>query len=74
MEMYAVSTTSQRVRIEAIDLDVDLGEGETIWTESSYKYTVEECARQVVEAGFRPVAQWLDRDYGFALVLASRSG
>jgi dimethylhistidine N-methyltransferase len=71
MEMYAVSTTTQRVRISAIDLDLDLEQGEAIWTESSYKYTVEECARQIAEAGFHPVAQWLDRDYGFALLLAS---
>jgi uncharacterized SAM-dependent methyltransferase len=73
MEMYVVSTTAQRVRIEGIDLDLDLDEGEAIWTESSYKYTVEECARQVREAGFHPVAQWIDRGYGFALVLAMGS-
>ena len=41
MEMFVVSTRAQHVRIEAIDLEIDLEDGEAIWTESSYKYTAE---------------------------------
>ena len=41
MDMFLVSTREQRVRIEAVDLEFELREGEAIWTESSYKYTPE---------------------------------
>ena len=37
MEMFAVSTRRQHVRIEALGLQLDLEEREPIWTESSYK-------------------------------------
>jgi len=36
--MHLVSLSRQTVRIAAADLDVTLEEGESIWTESSYKY------------------------------------
>jgi L-histidine Nalpha-methyltransferase len=70
MEMFLVSTRAQRVRIESIDLDIDLAEGEPIWTESSYKYTPEGLLRHIEDAGFEPSAQWIDRDDAFALTLA----
>jgi dimethylhistidine N-methyltransferase len=70
MEMFVVSTKTQHVRIEAIDLDIDLEDGEGIWTESSYKYTAENLINQLENAGFEPVAQWIDRDDAFALTLA----
>ena len=70
MEMFLVSTRAQRVRIDAIDLDLDLEDGESIWTESSYKYTAEGLIAQLEHAGFEPVAQWIDRGDAFALTLA----
>jgi len=70
MEMFAVSTGAQRVRISAIDLNIDLEDGEAIWTESSYKYTAEGLIRQLEDAGFDPAAQWIDREDAFALTLA----
>jgi uncharacterized SAM-dependent methyltransferase len=70
MEMYVVSTKRQRVRIEAVDLDLDLAEGEGIWTESSYKYTPDGLSRQLEDAGFATVRQWIDREAAFALSLA----
>ena len=70
MEMYLVSTSPQHVRIDAIDLDIELAEGEAIWTESAYKYSPEGWTRQLADGGFEPLAQWLDRDEGFALTLA----
>jgi uncharacterized SAM-dependent methyltransferase len=70
MEMFVVSTRAQHVRIEAIDLDMDLEEGDAIWTESSYKYTAEGLLTELVDAGFEPVAQWIDHDDAFALTLA----
>ena len=70
MEMHLVSDADQLVRIEAIDLDIDLREGEEIWTESSYKYTPEGLACQLENAGFETVEQWMDEEYAFALTLA----
>ena len=70
MEMFVVSSRPQHVRIEAIDLDIDLDDGEAIWTESSYKYTAQGLAWHLVDAGFEPIAQWIDRDEAFALSLA----
>ena len=70
MEMSLLSTKAQRVRIDAIDLDVDLEDGEAIWTESSYKYTAEGLIFQLEHAGFEPVAQWIDKRDAFALTLA----
>jgi L-histidine Nalpha-methyltransferase len=70
MEMFVVSTKAQHVHIEAIDLHLDLEVGEAIWTESSYKYTGDGLIDQLDNAGFEPIAQWIDREAAFALTLA----
>ena len=70
MEMFVVSTRQQRVRIDAIDLDLTLDNNEVIWTESSYKYTPDALARLLHAAHFEPIEQWIDRDDAFALTLA----
>jgi dimethylhistidine N-methyltransferase len=70
MEMFLVSTRPQRVRIAAVDLEFELREDEAIWTESSYKYTPDGLIGQLRNSGFESLAQWIDRDAGFALTLA----
>jgi L-histidine Nalpha-methyltransferase len=70
MEMFLVATKAQHVRVDAIDLDLDLQAGEAIWTESSYKYTPEGLIAQLANSGFERVAHWIDDDAGFALTLA----
>jgi L-histidine Nalpha-methyltransferase len=70
MDMFLVSTREQRVRIEAVDLEFALRDGEAIWTESSYKYTPDGLITQLGNSGFESMAQWIDRDAGFALTLA----
>ena len=70
MDMFLVSTREQRVRIEGVDLDFTLREGEGIWSESSYKYTPDGFVKQLRDSGFESMAQWTDRDAGFALTLA----
>jgi dimethylhistidine N-methyltransferase len=69
MEMYLVATGHQRVRIDAIDLEVDLAAGEAIWTESSYKYQPEEIVSLVEGAGFRATCRWIDAADPFTLAL-----
>jgi len=70
MEMFVVATKAQRVRIDAIDLDLSFAAGESIWTESSYKYTADGVIRQLDDAGFATIAQWIDAEGAFALSLA----
>jgi dimethylhistidine N-methyltransferase len=70
MDMYLVSTRAQRVRVDAVDLEFELREGEPIWTESSCKYTPDGLITQLEASGFEAVAQWIDHDAGFALTLA----
>jgi len=73
MEMHLVSRRRQRVNIQAAGLAFALEEGESIWTESSYKYLPETVHEMLERAGFVVVEQWLDDEHGFALTLASRS-
>jgi uncharacterized SAM-dependent methyltransferase len=70
VEMHLVSLRRQVVRVEAAGLEVALDEGESIWTESSYKYEAEELSRLVDRPGLEPVAQWIDGEDRFALTLA----
>ena len=47
-------------------LSVELLEGETIWTESSHKYSPEEIFEMARTTGFRCDAQWIDHQWPFA--------
>ena len=69
VEMHLVSRRRQRVRISSANIDVTMKEGETIWTESSYKYEPDELAALLERAGFRPVERWLAAEERFALLL-----
>jgi dimethylhistidine N-methyltransferase len=69
IEMHLVSLRAQRVRIEALGMDVELAEGETIHTESSYKYSPEEIGALARDAGLRIERRWLDGDGRFASIL-----
>jgi uncharacterized SAM-dependent methyltransferase len=69
MEMHLASTAAQRARVPASGLDITFAEGETIWTESSYKYEPIGVVRMLERAGFRRVEQWIDDAEGFALTL-----
>jgi L-histidine Nalpha-methyltransferase len=66
VEMHLRSKRRQTVRIPAADLRVDFLEGETIWTESSHKYSVDEVFQMARNAGFSCQAQWIDEQWPFA--------
>jgi uncharacterized SAM-dependent methyltransferase len=70
MEMHLVSLAAQRVNIPGAGLTVDFEAGETIWTESSYKYETGDVDALLTTAGFTPAAAWHDEDAGFLLTLA----
>lgn len=66
VEMHLRSKRRQSVSIPAAHMVVEFGEGETIWTESSHKYTREEVFHIAQESGFRCQAQWIDQQWPFA--------
>jgi L-histidine N-alpha-methyltransferase len=70
IEMHLVSLRRQVVRVEAAGLELTLGKGESIWTESSYKYQTATLAHIVERAGFEPVLRWIDAGDCFDLTLA----
>jgi L-histidine Nalpha-methyltransferase len=66
IEMHLQSRCRQTVSIPAAKIVVEFEEGETIWTESSHKYSAEEIFRMASDAGFRCDAQWIDQQWPFA--------
>jgi dimethylhistidine N-methyltransferase len=67
VEMHLVSRAAQRVRIAVGDLEIAFKPGDTIWTESSYKYEPEDIVRIGRAAGFTETRQWIDETARFAL-------
>jgi dimethylhistidine N-methyltransferase len=66
VEMHLRSTRKQTVTIPKAGVSVTLLKDETIWTETSHKYSVEEIAQVAGNAGFQCEAQWIDREWPFA--------
>jgi L-histidine N-alpha-methyltransferase len=66
VEMHLQSKRRQSVNIPAAEVVVDFLEGETIWTESSHKYSREEIVETASRAGFRCETQWIDEQWPFA--------
>jgi len=65
VEMHLVSLKAQRVRMDGTSFA--FRGGETIHTESSYKYTVAEFQALARRAGFEPVECWTDAGSLFAV-------
>jgi dimethylhistidine N-methyltransferase len=66
VEMHLRSMRKQTVSIPAAEIVVEFQEGETIWTESSHKYSAEEIVVTATCAGFRCETQWIDEQWPFA--------
>lgn len=66
IEMHLQAMRRQQVEIPAASLNFRMEEGETIWTESSHKYSPDEPARMAQRAGFRQTVQWIDQEWPFA--------
>jgi YD repeat-containing protein len=69
VEMHLVSRFPQDVEIAGAGLRVSFAAGETIWTESSYKYDAREIVTRGAQAGFRLRRQWIEGSDRFALTL-----
>jgi|SRR5579862_1527808 len=66
VEMHLQSKRRQVVSIPAAEVVIEFQEGETIWTESSHKYSIDEMVETARNAGFRCEAQWIDEQWPFA--------
>jgi len=64
--MHLRSKRRQTVNIAAAELEVEFQEGETIWTESSHKYSSLEVYQMARDSGFRCDLQWIDEEWPFA--------
>jgi L-histidine Nalpha-methyltransferase len=69
VEMHLASLAAQDIRIAASNLCLRLEDGETIWTESSYKYEPDGIQQLVERAGFAQRHRWIDAHARFALTL-----
>lgn len=65
VEMHLKSTRDHQVRINGDSYR--FATGETIHTENSYKYSIEEFHRLAARAGFAPVQVWTDPDGLFSI-------
>ena len=70
MEMAVRSLERQTVALPAIDLVVELGEGETLRTEISTKFRRDGARRELEVAGLAVASWWAGEDGDFALCLA----
>lgn len=69
VEAHLVSTARQTVRLAALDLEIGFDEGETIHTENSYKFDLEQLRELARATGFHLERSWLDgaRRFSFNL-------
>ena len=66
------SLMPQRVQVAALDIDVELGEGEEIRVEISTKFRPERIRDELEEVGLDIVEIWTDDQVDFGLILARR--
>ena len=73
VEMHLVSLVEQTVSVAGEPIHFEQGEG--IWTESSYKYTLPQLDALAADGGFRVSARWMDEHRWFVVaVLEAISG
>ncbi len=73
VEMHLLSRSRQTVTVREAGCTVTLEAGETLWTESSYKYTAAGIEEMLYDAGLEVSEMWTDEDAAFALMLCSRA-
>ena len=71
IEMHLVPASPQGVQLRRLGLTIQIAPGETIWTESSYKFT-RASAREALEGAGFTMTEWrTDAEGRFALVVAA---
>ena len=66
VEMHLRSEVAQTINIRAADFQFRMWAGETIWTESSHKFSLAEIQQMARKTGFVCEQQWVDPDWPFA--------
>lgn len=74
IEMHLVSERAQTVAVPGAGIEARFERGESIWTESSEKYALEELDVLARAAGFRVRRRWVDREWPFAHALLVADG
>ena len=69
IQMHLLSCRDQTVYVDALETTFDFHAGETIWTESSHKFTEAELDSYAHASGFSPTHMWIDREWPFAEAL-----
>jgi dimethylhistidine N-methyltransferase len=69
IEMHLESRVAQKVRLGALDLEVEFAQGETIHTENSYKYLPGQAEAMLTAAGFSAAGSWTDELGWFGVCL-----
>ena len=71
IEMHLVAASRQKVHLARLGIGLALPAGDSIWTESSYKFTHPGVEAMLAEAGLLLGEWWTDPARYFALVLAA---
>ena len=71
IEMRLRATRAMHVRLDELDLEIDVAAGEEIRTEVSAKFRIEGIATELERAGLALTSRWTDADERFALLLAT---
>jgi dimethylhistidine N-methyltransferase len=66
IEMHLRSVVDQEVAIPGAGIEPAFAAGETIWTETSHKYSLSELDDIAAQSGFEPQGTWLDGEWPFA--------
>lgn len=66
IEMHLRAIRPCAVRVARLGLELRFAEGETIWTESSHRFGLDELRGWAEAAGFRCQRQWVDERWPFA--------
>jgi L-histidine N-alpha-methyltransferase len=66
VEMHLRSRVAQDISIRDAGVLVGIEAGETIWIESSHKFSLEDVRSMAARSGFQCGEQWVDREWPFA--------
>ena len=74
VEMHLVSQRAQSIEIRALDMTVEFREGESIHTENSHKYDLDDLSQMARDAKFERVETWFDSERRFSSNLFIAAG
>jgi L-histidine Nalpha-methyltransferase len=66
IEMHLRASTRESVCLRSLGLEFTLEPGETIWTESSYKFRLPDLDALAADSGFETRSRWVDAEWPFA--------